>query len=161
MPLYQRPLDLLLFCFYCVSVTYGLLFSLPQATGMMVDPESPWPPMRWLYDWAVAQEPQHLDPPLTLMASVTIDGFVHSPFLLFLLYALWTRGNWIRPWALLFAGSAVTNMFFYFYETFGGAHPPPNTAYYLAFNLPWLIAPILLAWRMLPERPFEARPRSI
>ena len=39
-------------------------------------------------------------------------------------------------------------MFFYFVQTFLGPHPPPNTAYYLAFNLPWLIAPLVLAVRV-------------
>ena len=39
-------------------------------------------------------------------------------------------------------------MFFYFTQTFLGPHPPPNTAYYLAFNLPWLLAPMLLALRV-------------
>lgn len=154
MPLYRRPVDFLLFSFYCISVTYGLLFSLPEAMGIPVSPDSPWPPLQWLYEWAIAEEPQHLDPPMVLMASTTLDGFVHSPFLLFLLYALWRQRNWIRLPALLFAGSAVTNMFFYFYETFNGAHPPPNTFYYLVFNLPWLLFPMLLAWRMWPEKPF-------
>ena len=30
-----------------------------------------------------------------------------------------------------------------------GPHPPPNTVYYLVFNLPWLIAPMILAARIL------------
>jgi hypothetical protein len=43
-------------------------------------------------------------------------------------------------------------MFFYFAETFLGPHPPPNTATYLAFNLPWLIAPALLGLRVARAR---------
>ena len=50
---------------------------------------------------------------------------------------------------LFYAGAAVTNMFFYFTQTFLGDHPPPNIGYYLAFNLPWLIAPLALAARVL------------
>jgi hypothetical protein len=43
-------------------------------------------------------------------------------------------------------------MFFYFAQTFLGPDPPPNTAYYLAFNLPWLIAPALLGLRVVGAR---------
>jgi len=31
---------------------------------------------------------------------------------------------------------------------------PPNTDYYLAFSLPWLLAPMLLAARMWRPLPF-------
>jgi hypothetical protein len=34
-------------------------------------------------------------------------------------------------------------------QTFLGPHPPPNAAYYLAFNLPWLIAPMVLGARAM------------
>jgi hypothetical protein len=43
-------------------------------------------------------------------------------------------------------------MFFYFAQTFLGPHPPPNTLYYLAFNLPWLIAPAVLGARVFLGR---------
>jgi len=47
-------------------------------------------------------------------------------------------------------------MFYYFAQTFLGPHPPPNAAFYLAFNLPWLIAPVLLAVRLRAGDPFAA-----
>ena len=59
---------------------------------------------------------------------------------------------WLRPLGLFYAGAAATNMFFYFMQTFLGPDPPPSTAYYLAFNLPWLIAPLALGARVLLGR---------
>ena len=56
-------LDLLLITFFSVSVAYGFLFSLPEGLGVPVSPDSPWPPLRALHDWAIAEEPAHLDPP--------------------------------------------------------------------------------------------------
>jgi hypothetical protein len=53
---------------------------------------------------------------------------------------------------------AVTNMFFYFVQTFLGPHPPPNTAYYLAFNLPWLIAPAVLGARVFFGKDLRTAP---
>lgn len=60
-----------------------------------------------------------------------------------------------RPLGLVYAGAATTNMFFYFTQTFLGPHPPPNVAYYLAFNLPWLIAPIVLGVRVTTDRDLD------
>ncbi len=159
-PLRQRPVDMLIVGFYTISVLYGLLFSLPEALGIPVSPDSPWPPLRFLYDWAVAEEPTHLlDPlPIFLFSAVAIDGFVHSPFLCVMLYAFIFGKNWIRLWCLVFAGSAITNMYYYFMATLLGDHPPPNTLYYLVFNLPWMLMPMLLIWRMRHDKPFGESP---
>ena len=154
-PFHQRPLDLALVAFFAVSVLYGFLFSLPEGLGVPVSPESPWPPLRALYDWAVRVEPAHLDPPVGLRARCLLDGFVHAPFLMLLIYALVTGRGWIRIPAFVYVGSAVTNMLQYFYETFLGPHPPLDLATYVPFNLPWLLVPLLLAWRMRRPEPFD------
>lgn len=147
-PLVQRPLDAALVAFFTVSVLYGFLFSLPEGLGVPVTADSAWPPLRALHGWAVAQEPAHLDPPPSLIASCLFDGFFQAPALLFVIFGLVRLRPWLRTLGLVYAGAAVTNMIFYFAETFLGAHPPPNTAYYLAFNLPWLFAPAVLGWRV-------------
>jgi hypothetical protein len=141
--IHRRPFDLALALFFSISVLYGFLFSLPEGLGVPVAADSPWPPLRWLHDWAVAEEPAHLDPPPNLIASCRFDGFFQAPVLLFV-----RLRPWLRPLALFYAGAAATNMFFYFTQTFLGPHPPPNVVYYLAFNLPWLIAPLALGARV-------------
>ncbi|MEZ5571514.1 MAG: hypothetical protein R3E64_05765 [Halioglobus sp.] len=149
MPIYRRPLDLVLALFFAVSVLYGFLFSLPEGLGVAVAPDSPWPPLRALHDWAVAEEPAHLDPPPNLIAATLFDGLFQAPVLLFVIIGLVRLRAWLRPLGLFYSGAATTNMFFYFTQTFLGPHPPPNIGYYLLFNLPWLIAPLLLALRVL------------
>lgn len=151
-PLLQRPLDLGLVLFFSVSVAYGFLFSLPEGLGVPVAADSPWPPLQWLHGWAVAEEPAHLDPPPNLIAATLFDGLFQAPALLAVMIGLIRQSPWLRPLALFYSGAAITNMFFYFTQTFLGPHPPPNTAYYLAFNLPWLLAPALLAVRVLSGR---------
>ena len=148
----MRKLDLGLVAFFAVTILYGLVYSLPEGLGVPVSPDSPWPPLRSLHSWAVAQEPAHLDPPPVLIASCLFDGFVQAPLLAFVIYGLLKRRPWVRTLSLAYAGAAVTNMFFYFATTFMGPTPPPNLAVYLPFNLPWLIAPALLGLRMLPEQ---------
>jgi hypothetical protein len=153
--IFRRPLDLGLVIFFILSILYGFLDSLPEAIGYKVAPDSPWPPLRSLYDWAVAQEPQHLNPPSSLIATTLFDGFIQTPILFFVVYGLIRCSPWIRTLSLVYAGAAVTNMFMYFVTTFIGPTPPPNPAIYLPFNLPWLIAPAILGLRMLPAEPFK------
>jgi hypothetical protein len=150
----RRPLDVALSAFFAISIVYGFAFSLPEALGVTVSPDSPWPPLRSLYGWAVTQEPGHLAPTPTLIASLLFDGFVQSPFLLVLVYALLRARAWIRVPALVYCGAAIANMYFYFFATWFGAHPPPHPAIYWPLNLPWLIAPIVLAWRLWRDPPF-------
>jgi hypothetical protein len=152
-----RAFDLGLVAFFGVTILYGVVFSLPEGLGVPVSPDSPWPPLRSLYAWGAAQEPAHLDPPLVLRVSCLFDAFFQTPALVFVGYGLLRRREWVRPLALFYAGAAVTNMFFYFATTFMGPTPPPHLEVYLPFNLPWLIAPALLAWRMWPAEPFAAR----
>ncbi len=134
--------------FFGIAIPYGFLFSLPEGLGVPVSADSPWPPLRWLYGWAVAREPAHLDPPVWLLANCLYDGLVQAPFLVFLVYAFARSREWIRIPGLLYAGSAVTNMGFYFFQTFLGAHPPTDLVVYIPMNLPWLIAPAILALRL-------------
>jgi hypothetical protein len=155
-PIWRRPLDLVLAAFFSVSVLYGFLFSLPEGLGVPVAPDSPWPPLRALHGWAVAEEPAHLDPPPNLIASTLFDGLFQAPALLFVIVGLVRLSPWLRPLGLFYSGAAITNMFFYFTQTFLGPHPPPNTAYYLAFNLPWLVAPAVLGLRVLLGRDLRA-----
>ena len=151
----RRPLDLVLVVFFALSALYGFAFSIPEGLEMApISADSPYPPFRALHGWAAEVEPAHLDPPPSMVARSLLDGFVHSPFLLVLVYALIRGRRWIRIPALLYAASAVTNMLLYFHETFWGPHPPLDYAVYIPFNLPWLIAPLLLAYRMRRVDPF-------
>jgi len=148
-PIYRRPIDLVFISFFSISILYGILFSLPEGLGVPVTPDSPWPPLRTLHEWAFAEEPAHLGPPPNLIAACLFDAFFQTPALMFIIVGLVRLRWWVRPLGLIYAGAATTNMFFYFMQTFLGPHPPPNTLYYLAFNLPWLIAPVALGLRVL------------
>jgi hypothetical protein len=113
-----------------------------------VAPDSPWPPLRSLYEWALPQEPAHLAPPPNLIAAVPVRRLLLRARAPVRDDRARAAEVVARPLGLVYAGAAVTNMFFYFTQTFLGPHPPPNTAYYLVFNLPWLIAPAVLGVRV-------------
>jgi hypothetical protein len=102
----------------------------------------------------VEQEPAHLDPPPVLLASCLFDGLFQAPVLILVIFGLLRGRRWVRPLGLFYAGAAITNMFFYFATSFLGPTPPLDLAVYLPFNLPWLIAPAVLALRLI-ARPID------
>ena len=160
--IHQRPLDLVLVGFFAISIAYGFLFSLPEGLGVPVTPDSPWPPLRALHGWAVAEEPAHLNPPANLIAACLFAGLFQAPVLLFVVFGLVTQRPWLRPLGLVYAGAAVTNMFFYFSEI-------RNDARLLRFSLrcgvgwrrcgvPWT-PPIELCEEILRHPSLRYRPR--
>ena len=59
---------------------------------MPVAADSPWPPLRALHGWAVAEEPAHLDPPPNLIAACLFDGLFQAPALLLVIVGLIRAG---------------------------------------------------------------------
>jgi hypothetical protein len=55
--------------------------------------------------------------------------------------------RWLPTLATVYAVAGVMNMYFYFMQTFLGPDRPPHLGTYLPINLPWLIVPILVAYR--------------
>lgn len=153
-PLVRSRLDYVLVPAFLLGIVNSLLLSLPEGLGVPVSPDSPWPPLRSLHGWAVEQEPQHLVMPPTLQASLLYDGFVQLALLVVLTIGLWRlpTWSWLRPLGLVYAVSAITNMYFYFMQTFLGPDRPPHLAIYLPINLPWLLVPILVLYRFWPRR---------
>lgn len=152
--LVRHRLDYVLLPAFVLGIVNSVALSLPEGLGVRVAPDSPWPPLRSLHSWAVEQEPQHLVMPPALRASLLYDGFVQLTLLVVLTVALarlkpWP---WLRTVALVYAVSAVTNMYFYLMQTFLGPDSPPHLATYLPINLPWLIVPILVGYRFWPSR---------
>ena len=93
-PLTRRKLDYVLLPAFVLGIVNSLVLSLPESLGVPVAPDSPWPPLRSLHSWAVEQEPQHLDIPPTLQASILYDGFVQSVRLVVLFVGLWKLKQW-------------------------------------------------------------------
>ena len=154
-PLVRRRLDYVLLPAFVLGIVNSLALSLPEGLGVSVSPDSPWPPLRSLHGWAVEQEPQHLVMPPTLQASLLYDGFVQLTLLVVLTIGLGRLKQWwwLGTVAMAYAVSAVLNMYFYFMQTFLGPDSPPHLATYLPINLPWLLVPMLVAYRFWPRSP--------
>jgi hypothetical protein len=159
--LVRRRLDYLLLPAFVLGIINSLALSLPEGLGLPVATDSPWPMLRFLHTWAVEQEPQHLVMPPTLRASLLYDAFVQLPLLVVLTIGIWKLKSWLwlGTLALAYSVSAVMNMYFYFMQTFLGPDSPPHLWTYLPMNLPWLIVPILVAYRFWPSSAADSQAR--
>jgi hypothetical protein len=155
----RRRLDYVLIPALVLGIVNSIVLSLPEGLGVPVAPDSPWPPLRHLHTWAVEQEPQHLVMPPTLQASLLYDGTVQLAMMLVLLVALimLRQPRWLPTLATAYAVGGVMNMYFYFMQTFLGPDRPPHLATYLPINLPWLLVPILVAYRFWVTAPGAER----
>ena len=163
--LVRRRLDYVLIPALILGIVNSIVLSLPEGLGVPVAPDSPWPPLRHLHTWAVEQEPQHLVMPPTLQASLLYDGTVQLAMMLVLAAALIRlhQRRWLPTLAIVYAVGGVMNMYFYFMQTFLGPDRPPHLATYLPINLPWLIVPILVAYRFwvtAPDAEQRAQPAA-
>ena len=154
-PLRERPRDwlfVLAFGFFAFSSTFS---DAVVARGVPLAPDSPsfWARANWWY--ANGTDPLLLHAPIGLKVQVAISAFVFGPFYLLLVYAFVAGRDWIRMPAIVYVSAMTYGMVLLFGAEFLGDLPPTNVPKFLAFNLPYLVVPLLLGYRMRGPRPFS------
>jgi hypothetical protein len=89
-----------------------------------------------------------------------LSAFVYMPFYVVLVFALLTGRNWIQLPSVIYATMIVTltGVVVFGVEFFGDpAFRTGNPAKFLAFNLPYVLVPLLLLVRMRRPLPFTRR----
>ena len=112
-----------------------------------------------------------------------LSAFLFGPFYVVLVYSFIKGKNWIRPFALVYAGMIIESMIVILFAEFvgdanlfnqvcqGGVKTAEelakiglnqdlrvqNAAKFLAFNLPYKLVPLMLAVRMRKENPFSRK----
>jgi hypothetical protein len=156
-PLRERPGDwlfVLAFSFFAFSSAFSDSL---VARGIRLAPDSPSFWARANYWYAAGTDPLLLDPPIGLEIQTFLSAFVFGPFYLVLVWAFVTGRDAIRVPALLYVSAMVYGMVVFLGTEFLGPLPPTNLSKFAAFNLPYLVIPLLLGWRMRRASPFGAR----
>ncbi len=138
---------------------------------------------RAVYDlYAVNNDPLLIANPIYMRVMTFLSAFVFGPFYVLLVYSFIRGKNWIRPFALFYAGMIVESMVVIIVAEFvgdaalfsqicQGVKPieelakaglnqdltVQNPVKFMAFNLPYKIIPLLLAVRMRKENPFSRK----
>ena len=112
------------------------------------------------YWYAHDADPLFMHPPDWMRIVTGLSAFVYLPFYIVLVVALVTGRDWIQLPAVIYATMIVTltGIVVFGVEFFGEqAMRTGNPAKFLAFNLPYVMIPLLLLIRMRKPMPFTRR----
>ena len=154
-PLSRRPLDWALLAFFAVNLAFTTyVVSLEQV--VIADPASFTPPL-WppaplvglVHWWERTYDPLLWARPAWYRATIWLDVLAFGPFYLAALWAFWRGRDWIRIPAVVWGAVLFTNVFIILFDELLGAHPTPAPLVVVGANLPWLLMPFLVGWRVL------------
>jgi hypothetical protein len=181
LPLSERKYDWIFIIFFSVFVFTSFAADMVNAI-MRPDPESSYFWARAVYNlYAHGNDPLLIANPMFLRMMTAISAFLFGPFYIVLVFAFVKGKNWIRPFALVYAGMIVESMIVLLGVEFtgdlelfkvmgaGGAKSAEalaeagltpslkviNPGKFLLFNLPYKLLPIVLAVRMWRPKPFS------
>jgi len=180
LPLKQRGYDWIFIVIFSVFVFTSFAADLVNAV-MRPDPESGYFWARAVYHaYALGNDPLLIANPLYLRVMTAISAFLFGPFYIVLVVTFIKGKNWIRPFALVYAGMIIESMIVLLVVEFAGdlalfemmgadgvksaaelAHKglTPSLAVlrpgkFLLFNMPYKLFPLLLVVRMWRSKPF-------
>ena len=160
LPLTKRPIDIffaVIFTLFIVTSciadmlpTLGVNFSHPNGQ-FLVDSN---------YWYAHDADPLFMNPPFWMRIVTGLSAFVYLAFYIVLVPALLRGWNWIQLPAVIYATmiASITGIIVFGVEFFGEPEfRTENPLKFLAFNLPYVLIPILLLIRMRKPLPFTRK----
>jgi hypothetical protein len=160
LPLRQRPIDIFFAVMFTIFIvtsciadmlpTLGVDFTQPNGT-FLVDSN---------YWYAHDADPLFMNPPVWMRIVTGLSAFVYLAFYLVLVPSLIKGWNRIQLPAVIYATmiASITGIIVFGVEFFGEPEfRTQNPAKFLAFNLPYVIIPLLLLIRMRKPLPFTRR----
>ncbi|MEO8357418.1 MAG: emopamil-binding family protein [Chloroflexota bacterium] len=116
-----------------------------------------WPPesMVKLIHWYGSNfDPLLIARPQWWKMTIWVDSLFYGPFYAFAIHAFIKGRDWIRIPAFFYSGMMFTGVFVILGEEIAGPHATPYLPFVLGLNLPWLLVPFLLTFRLREEHPF-------
>lgn len=159
-PLRDRRIDVLFLVFFMINVGF-ITYVVDLEQLVIADPsrfDYPlWPPQPLvdLVHWyGETFDPLLIARPAFWRMTIWIDVLFFGPFYVCALYAFLRGRDWIRIPALVWSGTMLANVLIILMEERYGEFATDHFGFVLAVNLPWLLMPLAMIWRMRPEHPF-------
>ncbi len=160
-PLRKRKWDIVILVFYIFNIIFiTYLIDLEQ----VVIPDTShfnyplWPP-KMIVDLAHWYG-RNFDPllfarPVWWRMTIWLDVLIFGPFYAAAIYAFIKGREWIRIPAVIMSAMLITNVIIILGEEAWGAFAAPDFLPVLLSNLPWLVFPVLVIFRMAKsDHPF-------
>lgn len=120
-----------------------------------------WPPaplVDLVHWWGRNFDPALMARPVWWRATIWIDALFFGPYYAVALYAFIKGRRFIRLPSVVWASVMLTNVTIILFEEMIGTHATPRPGWVVLVNIPWLLFPLLMLWRMgRSEDPFCAR----
>jgi hypothetical protein len=145
----SRKIDIALAILFVVLLV-GWLGSDGGATFGLIDRSTGW--------YANEVDPIFRNPPSWLVTSGWF-GFAFGPLYALAAYGLFRKSPWVSYVVLPLVGMAVVANGIYLIEDLSGDVPPTNLTWFLVFNVPYTLVPVLAAiWVVVQQANQRATP---
>lgn len=153
-PLSRRKLDYLFIAFFILNLTF-ITYIVDIEQNIIPDPynfEYPiWPPAPFvdlIHNYGNTFDPVLMARPMWWRMTIWIDTLFFGPFYAFAIYAFIKGREWIRLPSFIWGSMLITNVLIILGEEIAGTHPTPQLPVVLMLNLPWLLFPIAVMYRV-------------
>ena len=160
LPLRDRPVDIFFIVVFSAFTITSLISDLLPTIGVDISHPSGnfFVNSNWWY--AHDTDPLFMNPPVWMRIVTGLSAFVYMPFYVVLVASLVRGWNWIQLPSVIYATmiASITGIIVFGVEFFGESEwVTPNPVKFLAFNLPYVLVPLLLLVRMRKPKPFARR----
>ncbi len=153
-PLSQRRGDIVLLVFFLVNLLFiTYLVDLEQ----LVIPDTAhftypiWPPapaVDLMHHWGNMFDPLLMARPAWWKMTIWIDALAFGPFYAVAIFAFIKGKEWIRIPSIIYSSVMLTNVTIILGDEYAGIHKAPNFLVVFLENLPWLLFPLYIIYRM-------------
>jgi hypothetical protein len=159
-PLSERKTDLIFLAFWVLNLTF-ITYIVDLEQIVIEDPASfaypIWPPaplVDMVHWWGTTFDPVQYARPAWWRATIWIDALLFGPFYVAAIVAFWKGRDWIKNPSLVWCGLMFANVSIILFEELVGPHATPARGMVLLANAPWLLMPIVTAYRVWSAHPF-------
>lgn len=153
-PLSKRRGDLAILAFFLVNVLF-ITYIVDLEQLVIANPDNftypLWPPapaIDLLHWWARMFDPLILARPTWWKMTIWLDVLGFGPFYVVAIYAYSKGKEWIRIPSIIYSSVMLTNVTIILGEEFGGVTATSHFPIVFMENLPWLLFPIFIIYRM-------------
>ena len=153
-PLSKRPGDIAILTFFLFNllfITYVVDFEQLVIPNPAHFTYPLWPPpaaVDIVHHYGQTFDPLLIARPLWWKTTIWIDALLFGPFYLAAIYAFIAGRNWIRIPSIIYSSMLITNVLIILSEEIFGSHASPQLPVVLLLNLPWLVFPLFIIYRM-------------
>jgi hypothetical protein len=153
-PISQRRGDIAIVILFVINILF-ITYMVDVEQLVIPDPTHftypAWPPKiavdatHW---WGRTFDPVLMARPPWWKTTIWIDALFFGPFYIIAIYAYVKGKDWIRIPSIIYASVLITNVLIILSEERYGPYATPHWPVVFLFNLPWLLFPLYIIYRM-------------